>query len=372
MKIFPSIASTISSASNAAAAAAEMADPLLVAKLCGILEAVGDRVELHKNIGKQRNNWNSLLLTSTNMMILSATMMIGTIAATGSNQGTFSALQLSAGLLYLAATGMLLVVNKIQPSQLAEEQRNAARLFCQLYNQIHMTLSFKTPTASDVNEAMQRILALDEAYPLPLLGKMLDKFPEAFSPAVWWPRICLKQNDGHGCRGETGGNGWDRSLEDEMRNITCMIKREDLTEYLRLGNKALRLNKALSISGPLLTTFATIGAAMTRCGHGSSPAVVIGMVSGVLACIVNTLEHGGQVGMVVEMYRNTAGFFKLATDKIESTLAEIEVGERENGQVFALKMALQLGRSPPELKKFRSLSCIYKRQGTETFASKLL
>ncbi|KAL0321122.1 UNVERIFIED_CONTAM: putative F-box protein [Sesamum radiatum] len=36
-------------------------DSLVVAKLYAILEAVADRVEMHKNIGDQRTNWNSLL-----------------------------------------------------------------------------------------------------------------------------------------------------------------------------------------------------------------------------------------------------------------------------------------------------------------------
>ncbi|KAI4372301.1 hypothetical protein MLD38_010547 [Melastoma candidum] len=59
LKFVPSVAGSISSAS---VAATEMADPLLVAKLCEILEAVGDRVVLRKNVGEQRNNWNSFFL----------------------------------------------------------------------------------------------------------------------------------------------------------------------------------------------------------------------------------------------------------------------------------------------------------------------
>ncbi|CAA2986422.1 probable F-box At4g22030 [Olea europaea subsp. europaea] len=103
-------------------------EPLVIAKLYAILEAVADRVEMHKNIGEQRNNWNSLLLTSINALTLAAAAMTG-IAATSAVGGgaPVAALKLSSTVMYLSATGMLSLMNKIQPSQLAEEQRNAAR-----------------------------------------------------------------------------------------------------------------------------------------------------------------------------------------------------------------------------------------------------
>lgn len=50
------------------------------------------------------------------------------------------ALMLSYTLLYTAVTGILMVMNKIQPSQLAEEHRNAARLFKQFHQQIKTVL----------------------------------------------------------------------------------------------------------------------------------------------------------------------------------------------------------------------------------------
>ncbi|GJU00960.1 probable F-box protein [Tanacetum coccineum] len=77
--------------------------PDVLEKLYTILEAVSDRLDMHKNIGEQRNNCDNLLLTSINTITLSA----------------------------VTATGMLIIMNKIQPSQLIEEQRNASRLFKQ-------------------------------------------------------------------------------------------------------------------------------------------------------------------------------------------------------------------------------------------------
>ena len=34
---------------------------------------------------------------------------------------------------------------------------------------------------------MEKVLAPDKAFPLPLLGATLEKFPSKFEPAVWWP-----------------------------------------------------------------------------------------------------------------------------------------------------------------------------------------
>ncbi|XP_056689436.1 probable F-box protein At4g22030 [Spinacia oleracea] len=96
-------------------------------------------------------------------------------------------LKVSSTLLFVAGTGLLLVMNKIQPSQLVEEQRNAVRLFKRLQTNINTTLSIGKPSREDVEVAMAKVLALDRAYPLPLLGAMIDKYPESLQPAVWWP-----------------------------------------------------------------------------------------------------------------------------------------------------------------------------------------
>ncbi|XP_059628502.1 probable F-box protein At4g22030 [Cornus florida] len=339
------------------------ADPMVMVKLYEIMEAVADRVEMHKNMGEQRNNWNSLLLTSINAITLGAATMVG-IAASGANVGApLMGLKLSSTVLYLAATGMLSIMNKIQPSQLVEEQRNAARLFKQLQSQIQTTMSTGTPTVVDVKDFMDKVLALDKAFPLPLLGAMLDKFPSTIEPAVWWPQQRRRQAKG------VGRNGWNGELDEEMREIVGVLKRKDKADYLRLGEKALKLNRVLAISGPLLTGVAAIGSAFVGSPSHGSWAAMLGIVGGALASIVNTLEHGGQVGMVFEMYRSNAGFFELMEESIESNLSDREVGRIENGELFEMKVALQLGRSLSELKDLTA----YSRKGevTEEFASKL-
>ncbi|KAL8197910.1 hypothetical protein R6Q57_030068 [Mikania cordata] len=345
----------------------ENPDRQLVEKLFLILEEVSDRVEMHKNIGEQRNNWNTLLLTSINTITLSAATMAGIAAAVSGAPS--QVLKLASGFMYLAATGFLVIMNNIQPSQLAEEQRNAARLFKQLETEIKTKIAITNPTHSDVNEVMKKVLALDRAYPLPLLGVMLEKFPAKVRPAIWWPE---KQRSPAKPQIYKHKNGWSVELEEEMREIIRVLEVKDKADYLRLGEKALKLNKALAIAGPILTGLGAIGSAFLA-SHNSW-AMVVGVMGGAMASVVNTVQHGGQVGMVFEMYRSNAGFFKMMQDSIESNLEELrETGmSRENGEVFEMKVALQLGRSLSELRDVAAASS--SKPGCsdiEEFASKL-
>lgn len=350
-----------------------ISNPEVVQELYAILEIVADRIEMHKNIGAQRDNWNVLLLNSVNGMTVAAATMAGLGAISGVG-ASLLALKLSSSLLYMAATGILLVMNKIQPSQLAEEQRNASRLFKQLYEEIRTTLALRNPTASDVNELMQKVLALDKAYPLPLLGVMLDKFPASVKPAVWWPHHLKPEHDQMAGWKEGGFNGWNEKLEEEMKEIVGVVRRKDSAEYVRLSKVALKVSKVLALSGPFLTGLAAVGSAFmgTLPGYSGTWATICGVMFGALATVVNTLEHGGQVGMVFEMYRNSAGFYKLMEETIESNLSEGEVDKRENGKMFEVKVALLLGRSLTELRDLASasLSSSIKRAKEEN-ASKL-
>jgi len=211
----------------------------------------------------------------------------------------------------------------------------------------------------DVKEAIKRVLCLDKAYPLPLVGTMLEKFPQEFKPATWWPET--KPEPTHS---RTEANGWNSELEMEMREVVEVIKSRDAEEYEKLGNVALKLNRVLAISGPVLTGIAAVSSGFI--GHGSGLAGVVATTCASLAAVVNTLEHGGQVGMVVEMYRNSAGFFSLMEDTIKTE-------RRENGQVFETKVALKLGRSLSELRDLARRSSLSRLQGSaiDECASKL-
>ncbi|KAE8647657.1 hypothetical protein Csa_003355 [Cucumis sativus] len=314
----------------------------LKSQLRAILEAVADRVEMHNNIRQQRDNWNSLFLNSINMITLTASVLAASAPAVGSLGAPLLALKMSSALLFSAATGMLVMVNKIQPSQLAEEQRNAARLFKQLQTQIQSLILDGALTQMDVDSAMEKVLALDKAYPLPLLGAMLEKFPKTVKPASWWPNSSenyesqAKNKNTHfdGKQGRES-NGWSDELEAEMREVVEIVKSNDAEDYVRLGNLVLKVNKTLAITGPVLTGIAALSSAFV--GDWSSTGMVVAAAAGSLAAAVNTLEHGGQIGMVFEMYRNTAGFFGLLEESIRGTLEEKDWEKRENGEVFERK-----------------------------------
>ncbi|CAN6808926.1 unnamed protein product [Brassica oleracea] len=332
-------------------------DPIQRARLVAVLEEVMDRIEMHKNIGDQRNNWNSLLLSSVNMITLTAALMAGIASVNVHGGDSITAVKIASTVLLTSATSIGALMSKIQPSQLAEEQRNATRLFKKLRIELESFLrENEEVNEEDVKEAIQRVLALDKAYPLPLIGTMLEKFPGEFKPATWWPEN--KQRNP-----KTGlAKGWSQELEMEMREVARVVKCRDAEEYEKLGNVMLKLNRFLAISGPVLTGISAVSSVFT--GQDSGLAGIVAMTCASLAAIVNTLGHGGQVGMVFEMYRNSGGFFSLLEETMKST------EKRENGQVFETKVALKLGRSLSELRDLAKRSNLSQVKANE-FASKL-
>ncbi|MED6172706.1 hypothetical protein PIB30_052439 [Stylosanthes scabra] len=338
----------------------------VVVELYAVLEAVADRIEMHQNVADQRDNWNTLLFNSINMITLTAT----TMAAVATTTEPLLALKLSSALLFSAATGMLLIMNKLQPSQLTEEQRNATRYFKQIQSEIQTKLALGNATKEDVKSAMEKVLALDKAFPLPLLGVMLEKFPSKFEPAVWWPSTQFQRKSNKKSQNKNM-NGWSEDLEMGLREIVQVVKKKDSEDYERLGNIALKMNKALAIAGPLLTGIAAAGSAFV--GNNNSCAAMVTLMAGSLAAAINTLEHGGQVGMVFEMYRNSGGFFKQLESSIESTLEESDVERRENGQLFEMKVAMKLGRSVSQLRELASKCASSRMEGiaVDEFASKI-
>ncbi|URE14335.1 F-box protein [Musa troglodytarum] len=342
-------------------------DEHLVSKIHAILDAVADRAEMHAIIGAQRNDWNHLFTNSINAISLTASLMAGISSIpVGEAAPHMLAFKLSSVILFTAATGMMLITSKIQPSQLAEEQRNATRLWEQLGRSIETTLALRAPTQRDVDEAMEKVLALDKAYPLPLLPGMLEKFPEIVEPTRWWPKIQPKQSP------QAGGNGWSHELEGEMRGILRVLKAKDEQQYTTLGKLLLNMNKTLAISGPLLAGLAAISSGLIGSpALGPMPAF-LGVIGGVLATAVHTLEHGGQVGMVFELFRNCAGYYRRLQEEIASNLGETDVQKRENGELFEMKVALQLGRSLSDLKGLASYaSPLCEDEDIKEFAGKL-
>jgi hypothetical protein len=348
---------------------------LSLEKLRAIADAAADRAEMHDIIGRQRDNWNHLLLHSTNSLTLAASAM----AALAPAAPNMVALKASAGVLLATAAVTMAAVNKIQPSQLAEEQRNATRLWRELEREVRAAIALGEPTTkADVKDAMDRLLALDAAYPLPLLPGMLEKFPKAVEPTRWWPSrrsAQPKKSKSFGRRGAATvapGNGWTQDLEDEMRGLLRVIKAKDENEFLTVGKLVLNLNKSLAVAGPALAGTAALASVFIGSGEAGTWASGASVLGGALAAAVNTVEHGGQMGMLFELLRNCAGFYRKIQEDIEANLAEPDVERREGGELFATKVALKLGRSLSDLKQFSMMaSSSVRDEDIKEFAGKL-
>ncbi|KAL4186404.1 hypothetical protein AMTRI_Chr09g33710 [Amborella trichopoda] len=340
----------------------EEEDPVLMARLQAVAEIVADRAEMHANLAEQRNNWNTLLLNSTNSITLAAATMAA-LSSFPSTDVSHLSLTLSSTFLYSAATAMVCVMSKIQPSQLAEEQRNAARLFKSLHLHINSTRdlhpSLRPELSQFLEDAMARVLALDKAYPLPLLPGMLEKFPSEVKPTVWWPKTAAA-TPSKSSKEEMTDNGWSAEMEREMAEVARVLRERDTAEYVRLSKLVLNCNRAMAVAGPILMAAATVGTAF-----GGSAAVG-GIVAGALACVVNSLSHGGQVGMVFEMYRNNAGFYQLLNESLLSSLNK-PPAEREHAELVETRVALQLGRSISSLRNLASSSKNQKEFGSKLF-----
>ncbi|WVZ16279.1 hypothetical protein V8G54_009261 [Vigna mungo] len=154
-------------------------------------------------------------------------------ATTGDTGAPLLALKLSSTLLFSAATRMSLIMNKIQPSKLAEEQRNATRLFKELHTQIQTLITIGNPTKKDVKSSIEKVLALDRDYPLPLLGAMLDKFPQKYEPVVWCPS---SQSQEKSTTQERKVKDGEKRSNKEMRELIEVIKKKDSAEKILIPN----------------------------------------------------------------------------------------------------------------------------------------
>ncbi|WOL09130.1 putative F-box protein [Canna indica] len=326
-------------------------DHLVISKIYALLEAIADRAEMHSIIGAQRNNWNHLFTNSINSITLTASLMAGISSIPTGASPHFLAFKLSSVILFAAAAGMMMITSKIQPSQLAEEQRNATRLWKQLGRSIETSLILRPPTERDVEDAMDKVLALEKAYPLPITG-MVEKFPEVVEPTRWWPKFQRTHGTQAAPKRLNAINGWSEELEEEMRGILRVLKVKDEKDYVNLGKLAVDANKTLASAGPLLAGLAAVGSGLVGAPALGPVPAFIGVVGGVLAAAANTFEHGGQVGMVFELFRNCAGFYRRLQEEIEANLGEEDAQRRENGEVLEMKIALQLRRGLSELKEF--------------------
>ncbi|KAL4204107.1 hypothetical protein AMTRI_Chr01g108030 [Amborella trichopoda] len=145
---------------------------------------------------------------------------------------------------------------------------------------------------------------------------------------------------------ETTDNGWSTEMEREMAGV---VPERDTAEYMRLSKLAHPDGHCDAIGGST---------------------IVVGVVAGAFACVVNSFSHGGQVWMVFEMYKNNVGFYQLLDRSLSFSLDK-PLAEREHAELVETRLALQLGRSISSLRNLAS-SPSSKRPSLQMFLTNSL
>ena len=319
----------------------------LVAQLRNIAVAARDRSEMHSIIGVQRDNWNKLCHSTVTMATIAAASLA---AVNGATVTPVIAMSVTAFLLNVGSSGLMFLANTFQPSQLAEEQRTAARQFHNLANEIEATLLTDPRLREDahlyIENKTARLQALDVAFPLPLTPNGLEKFPKVVKPSVLSPEVDLSEPE----MTTNNSNGWTEAVADDLKKAAQKLRNSDIEIYLGWARKKQRENKRLARLAPAFL----YAAATFNIATQSLPLMNVNVVS---ACTMTTLAaacsmaamfcfsfaHGGQIGMIFEMYRNCAGAYADMDNTIQRAI-RMPVCQREDGELLHQKIALQLGR----------------------------
>lgn len=319
----------------------------LVAELRLLANAAGDRAEMHAILAQQRDNWNKLF-----QRMLSAATMTACVLGGLDGQAHSLSLSLPALLLNAGCAAMMAVINHFQPSQLAEEQRTAARLFRKLASDVDYALQvaphLRQHTPLLLRDSRRRLEALDKAYPMPLTPGGLEKFPAKVVPPV-----LIAPADDHYTEtsifidDRTTSNGWDGRATADLEHVATLLRGSDIKTYTSWAQNLVNVNKCLAVAAPIFASSAAVLNGMSSMGLGISNLGVLAAMCSVLAAFAASFSHDMQLGMVFELYRNSAGYYADIETSIQETLrAPLE--QRENGVLFRQRVAYQLGRSTAE------------------------
>ncbi len=313
-------------------------DFMLVAQLRNIALAAEDRSEMHAIIGVQRDNWNKLCHMTVNMTTIAAAMLAAMNSGVGS---TSLSMSVAAFLLNGGAAGFMYLASKYQPSQLAEEQRTASRFHKLLARDIETTLLMDPRLRKDAHlymeEVMGRLQALDAGFPLPLKPNGLEKFPKVVAPSVLGPVADLTETE----IPANNTNGWTDAITNDLQRTADKLHTSDIAKYVRAARNKEIPNKRLAISAPVFAVVAAL-LSLVGCWPGIHLAGVAAACS-IVGVLVSSFSNGGQIGMIFELYRNCAGYYVEMEQDIQSTM-RIPVCQREDGELYHQKIALQLGR----------------------------
>jgi hypothetical protein len=317
-------------------------DSRVVAQLRNIAFAAKDRSEMHAIIGVQRDNWNNLCHMTVNMTTVAAAMLAAmNDGVAGSTSASFG-MSMAAFLLNGGATGFMFLANKFQPSQLAEEQRTASRFFKMLAREIETTLLIDPRLRKAVHlymdDVMDRLEALDVAFPLPLTPNGLVKFPKEVVPSVLGSTADLSETEILA----NNTNGWSNAMVQDLKHTAEKLKESDIEIYLGWARNKEHDNKRLAMLAPVLAGSASLLSLLGCCQPGIHLAALASACS-IAAVFGSSFSNGGQIGMIFELYRNCAGYYEQMVQDIQSTI-RVPVCQREDGELYHQKIALKLGR----------------------------
>jgi hypothetical protein len=318
-------------------------DSRVIAQLRNIAFAAKDRSEMHAIIGVQRDNWNKLCHMTVNMTTIAAAMLAamnnGDVA--GSTSAPFG-MSMGAFLLNGGAAGFMFLASKFQPSQLAEEQRTASRFFKMLARDIETTLltdpRLRKAVHLYMDDVMDRLEALDVAFPLPLTPNGLVKFPKEVVPSVLGSTEDLSETE----IPANNTNGWSNEMVEDLKHTAKKLKESDIEIYLGWARNKERDNKRLAMLAPVLAGSAALLSLLGSCWPGIHLAALASVCS-IAAVFGSSFSNGGQIGMIFELYRNCAGYYEQMVQDIQSTI-RVPVCQREDGELYHQKIALKLGR----------------------------
>ncbi len=314
----------------------------VVAQLRNIAFAAKDRSEMHAIIGVQRDNWNKLCHMTVNMTTIAAAMLAAmNNGVAGSTSASFG-MSMAAFLLNGGAAGFMFLASKFQPSQLAEEQRTASRFFKMLARDIETTLLIDPRLRKAVHlymdDVMDRLEALDVAFPLPLTPNGLVKFPQEVVPSVLGSTADLSETEILA----NNTNGWSNAMVQDLKHTAEKLKESDIEIYLGWARNKERDNKRLAMLAPVLAGSAALLSLLGCCEPGIHLAALASACS-IAAVFGSSFSNGGQIGMIFELYRNCAGYYEQMVQDIQSTI-RVPVCQREDGELYHQKIALKLGR----------------------------
>ncbi|KAI5056124.1 hypothetical protein GOP47_0029645 [Adiantum capillus-veneris] len=327
-------------------------DPFLVAHLHLIAHMAIDRAEMHSILAQQRDNWNKLFQSS-----LIALAMASTILSALSGFAPNICFSLPACTINLFLAFIMIGFNHFQPSQLAEEQRTAARLSKKLAHDIEFTLKIaphlRQHAYGYVREATERLHAIDKAYPLPLTPMVVEKFPKKVRAPVLSKHV--DEDVGFKNSTQVGGNGWEEGIAQTLQRVGELMVKGDARVYKERAERAKKMNLACAVVGPLC---AGVGAALNLIGVMKEEGLIGGalhMNVGVIAAMASTFaafvaifSHDAQLGMIFELFRSSMGYFEEIDASITRAVS-LPVEKRENGVLFMLQVAYELGHRVEDL-----------------------